>query len=323
MNFPFKKIVHGIPRVISILLSIISFAAICIFTSYYLFTNKVIGKEEIALFISLVIALLTALYVMTTIDQTSSMVNQLDEMKLDRKMQQQPLIIPSLESLKVDAPRLFFSPPEDKYSFAIRCNTNIKLENYSSIPVVNVKVKSILYTLKGNERQVESECCEAFDAIGNTIVTANNMLLQVNHPNDMFNTIRSQSTPFLDVVVLYDNPMGAHFLVAKQFALYQKDEDNDCIIKWHSDLISFETKEKESLRQLYRLKQEHRDTDYLFESLKAKYKYEPEEICLNANYVPGHIHATILDDNKYNELSSTFFYGRRIKFNAEIPCIEK
>lgn len=310
----------ALPRIISIVLSIFSFVGICVLCIYCIVVNKSISKEEMALLSSLTIVLLTALYVMTTIDQTSSMSKQIDEMKNDRKYQQQPLLVPSIDEFKLDAPRLFFSPPTKEYIFAIRGYVNINLKNISPIPVVNVKVKCILYTMQNKTKLIECECCSAEDAISSSAAVSKSMMLQVPHPNELCDVIRSQDTPFLDVEVLYDNIMGAHFVVHKQFSIYQKEEDNKYIVKWHSDLVSFDTKEKESMIKLYALLHKNMDTEKLFNSIKNKYIYKPSEILFYSYYVPGHIETGFVDDNKYKELSSSYFYGRRIKFNAILPC---
>ena len=320
MKNSFNKILGSIPRSISIVLGILSFIGICVLIVYYISSENSFYVQEIALLSSLLTVFLTSLYVMTTLDQTSSMVNQLNEMKLDRKTQQQPLLIPKVEKFIIDAPRLFFSPPTEEYKFATRCHADIIIENLSSIPVINVQVKSKLYTEKNDTRQVEWESCAAFDTIGNSKVTAKNMLLQVLHPNEFFNIIRSSSAPLLEVEVIYNNIMGAHFAVVKQFALYQSSNDNDSIINWHSDLVSFETKEKENIKHLYRLRQDGVDTEELFTNLKDKYKYQKNEICLSAEYIPGHIDATLIDDDKYYELLKSFFFGRRLKNNSECLC---
>lgn len=314
MKYSFQKVLKCMPRVISILLSILSFIGICVLVVYYILAKTSVDTEEIALISSLVIVLLTSLYVMTTIDQTSSMVKQLDEMRCDRKMQQQPLLMPKVDKFIIDAPRLFFTPPNKEYKFATRCRADIKIEKLSTIPVINVQVRCTLYTEKNGMKQVEWESCNAFDTIENSIESAKDMLLQVPHPDDFFNAIRSSSTPFLDVEVIYNNIMGAHFMVVKKFALYQSSDDNESITNWHSDLVCFETKEKENITHLYRLLEDGKDTDDLFNSLKDKYRYDINEISLYADYIPGHINASLIDDEKYNELTKTFFYGRRIKY---------
>ena len=78
---------------------------------------------------SFVIAILTVFYVLTTSNQLDIMSKQLIEMKNSREFQNQPLPWLDKVRMEIEAPRLFYSPPEGKHSFKSRYNiTSVRLK---------------------------------------------------------------------------------------------------------------------------------------------------------------------------------------------------
>lgn len=301
---------------------------ICLLSSLVILVvlNFIIKEFDIVTYLtgisSFIIAILTVFYVLTNSNQLDVMSKQLVEMKKDRELQNQPL--PWIENVrfKIDAPRLFYSPPDKKHSFISRYSGYIDLINLSDCPAISIDITSKLIIKNREEETVLESIFERVDTLaGNKRYPRNesdkkiSFLFSSDETGKLFSILRDFSkTPILKVDIVYRNILGGCFLIENEYQLIQHKEDDDMINLWHTDIVSFETKEKEILEKLIHLKkQKDSGWDELFDSVTASYKYEKDKVALNAYSLKGALKINTLETEDYEKRLEGKFYGHRLK----------
>jgi len=295
--------------------------------------NFIIKEFDIVTYLtgisSFVIAILTVFYVLTTSNQLDVMSNQLIEMKKDRELQNQPL--PWLENifLEIEAPRLYYSPPEKRHSFISRYNVFLDLENLSDCPAISIDISSKLIFKKADNQDVLTSTFERVDTLaGNQKYPKNDkdkkidFLFPGDNSCDLFTILRdSIETPLLKIDITYRNILGACFLIENEYQLFQHEDDEDIINKWHTDIVSFPTKEKEKIEKLVQLKKSNDSQwDKLFASIKSSYKYKQAKVTLKAYSLSGSFKIKTLSIEDYEERIKNIYYSRRLK-SIDRGCI--
>lgn len=206
---------------------------------------------------SFFVAILSALNVYTTSSQIEVANRQLEEMKYERSMSEQPLL--KVENLKfsIEKPRFFYTPPEDDYSFQSRYVVTADVKNCSNYPAVSVdatveiKVKhqKDVFTLPTVSRRIS------------VIAPGDSHPIVFQFSGDeitwLFDALRSsraQELPQIIYELTYGNLCGGFFQLDGQAILAPKEDLIETIRQWHSRINAACVEERESISYLRTIK---------------------------------------------------------------------
>ena len=269
-------------------------------------------------FSSLEIAILTVFYVCTTSNQLDIMSKQLNEMKKDRELQNQPL--PWLQNIhiEIEAPRFYFFPPKNRYCFQSRYWAFIKIINFSECPAISIDIFCrIVIKLHNGEEETLVSPAKGIDVLaGNAEYPQvesnrkNSFLFASDSKGSLFNLLRdTQEMPELHVNIMYKNVLGGCFMIEKKYYLLYPKNHESLINHWHTDIVSFPTKEKKRLENLLFLKKENPSKEQKeFNEIKNSYNYTEKSISILAIPIEGALNVMPLSTEEYDKIKNLIPY---------------
>ncbi len=287
-----------IEKRIVILVSIIA-AFICLTIIGYFYPTSSIGEvlryyNGIS---SLIIVLLTLMYVITTNRQLLAMQNQLNIMDSSVKLQIQPLPVPSVKEIHLEKIRAY-SGPESKFKkieLLSRFHFKIDFKNAGTGAALNTSVFASICLRSKDEKVQELEIpqigpteiyliCEnekQADSIMNTFMILDRQF-------EIFKALNNDSQVLLNLRIYYKNIFGSGFLEEAQYSLSFEKEQEELVKSWdefintgiktlNEDIVRFESliaklpkEAKESFQKVNNHLKERFDKD-----LKLKYRIKP------------------------------------------------
>ncbi|MDH5186106.1 MAG: hypothetical protein OEW70_03475, partial [candidate division WOR-3 bacterium] len=112
---------------------------------HYIVSKQANPPAFISAISSLMIALLTLVYVITTNRQLRAMRAQLFEMKRSREISTQPLPLVVLKDMYLEKPRVYYSPPEKECAGISRYILECSVSNFGSSPAVCVHMCACIH----------------------------------------------------------------------------------------------------------------------------------------------------------------------------------
>lgn len=279
-----------------------------------------------------VIAILTMAYVYITSKQLDVMAKQLEQIKIEREFQNQPL--PYIYDVKgsVEKPRPYYSPPEDKpYSVISRYWVKFKLRNLSNSPAVCVDIsarievasndtKTYLYSISINIPTLEEKQNYPTDGANNSFLFSmdeEGILLQALREDDF------RKLPTVTFRTLYRNILGGCFISYNKYRLYRKELEQDSVLSnWLSEIKSFWVKYKHELDDLKGLRKgDTNKWDEKFDALKEKFgKFIiGEDMELEPWQIPGTFKVSAIGEEEYKEAIEDVSYG--VRLTEGLKCI--
>jgi hypothetical protein len=166
---------------------------------------------------TLTIAIMTIGYVAITFNQLSVMQDQISEMKISRELLAQPLLVFQIQSFIVEKPRLYYTPPEDKYSWMSLCKLKCIVKNYSNFSCINIHIIAKIlfkYEEKNFELPIYPKNIEALAENSNS--DEENLFFDDDELTLPFLKAITQSEGsadkcILEVKIFYKNLLGAYF----------------------------------------------------------------------------------------------------------------
>lgn len=222
------------------------------------------------------IAILTIVYVATTRGQLEVMSRQLDEMKKDRELQNQPLPWPTKMGAKSESPRFFFAPPAD-YGVLPRQHINFELTNIGTSAAVSIHISCALILPRNGKHETLKATAVHIDVLGENRIypSTEKELEEFMYPDDdgkvlerlLDNSINNY--PLCKIRIYYRNILGACFKLQRLYRIYPPTNgDPEKIKSWLERIKTFPIRNKELVEEL-RSKLPDRDP-ILFEELRGK-----------------------------------------------------
>lgn len=276
---------------------------------------------------TVVIAILTMAYVYVTSRQLDVMANQLEEMKIERKLQNQPLPYISNISVWIEKPRFFFSPPGpwEQYSVNARCWAKIRIRNIGSHPAVCIDVSGRIEIPNGDKKRYFVSTSINIPAIGekeNYPVNDGDddeFLFGKDDEGVIIEALRESNVnrlPLLDYRILFRNIMGGCFLLSCKYRLYRKrEEDGALLSNWLAEMKSFSVKYKNEIENLRKLEESHSEKrDEEFVKLKESFSksISGEDVKLSPWLIPGSFMVKPLSVEEYEKALGDVSYGVKI-----------
>lgn len=275
-----------------------------------------------------VIALLTIVYVYVTSKQLEIMSGQLNEMKVERQVQSQPLPWLYGISFKMDKPRFFYSPPGDSYTGQSRYWVNYKVKNVGTSPAVCVDVSARMEVLGDESMNLESTAenistMEEKQIFPDDVSEDASFLFSGDSKGAVISALRENDVrkyPIVHCRVLYRNILGGCFVALCDYRIYPKDEDSEqdsVLSNWLSEITAFNIKYKDDLEELKRLRKANREKwDEVFDGVKSRFaeSVKGEGIDMESWPIPGSFKVKSISEEDYAIIIGDVHYGTRLGF---------
>ncbi len=289
-----------------------------------------------------VIALLTILYVYVTSGQLDVMSAQLNEMRVERQVQSQPLPWIKKVVLEIEKPRLFYTPPDNSHVVLSRCYVKVELINAGTSPAVCVDVSANIRIRKGEEDVNLSSTSLNIPALerGQGWPHRKNQkdwFLFTEEGDKLINSLLSGKVleyPLITLKATYKNILGGCFVACYEYRIFpvlvekdvsvesaenesveEKIEVNGILTNWLSVVSTFKIKYRAELQELVQLKEKKSDKwDELFDKTKKRVaeSVPEEDLVLDTELLPGSFYVNNIDEDEYRKLTKDIKYGLRM-----------
>lgn len=293
-------------------------------------------EENIATYVSgaatVVIAILTMAYVYVTSRQLDVMGKQLEQMEIDRRLQNQPLPYVNNMDVRMEKPRLYFSPPEFKCMAEARYWAKIKIRNIGNHPAVCVDVSArIEIPIQDKKRYFRSASIN-IPTIGekeNYPVNKDDddsFLFAEDEEGLLIQGLRELSVakmPLLSCRILFRNIMGGCFILNCRYRMYPKRKEDDSLFgEWLTGMKSFCIRRKNDIENLERLRKSNVEKwDEEFNRLKDAFSesISGEDIAVEAWPIPGSFAVKSITTGDYKKELGDVTYG--VRKTESMECV--
>ena len=283
---------------------------------------------------TVVIAILTMAYVYVTSRQLDVMGKQLEQMEIDRRLQNQPLPYVNNMEMRIEKPRLYFSPPEFGCVPEARYWAKVKIRNIGNHPAVCIDVSARIEIPIQDKRRYFGSVSINIATIGekeNYPINKDdddNFLFAEDEEGLLIQALRELSVakmPLLSCRVLFRNIMGGCFVLNCRYRLYPKrEEDYSLFGEWLTAMKSFGIRYKNDIENLKGLRKSNEEKwDEEFERLKATFSgsLTGEDIGVEAWPIPGSFEVKSITAGEYEKEIKDVAYG--VKKTVSMECIVK
>lgn len=311
------KKINRILTIISIILILVFIGCLVysLFNPFFSFVNTISSIS------SFFVAILTIVYVYTTSKQMDYMKQQLSQMQSDHRMSEQPIIDFEKLEFKLARPRLFYTPPEDEYSYLSRYYLNLKICNVSTYPALFVDIDAELLIHENNKELSLKTTSKRLNLIAaNSISEPLSIMFTGDNENRILSSLRGYTTqdlPQLHIKACYKSLSGASYLLEHTYWLDipEEEEANFEIIKnWHATIVSAPIEEKETLASL---KNTHSKKTWQTSFKQAQKRFDDKllgesSLPVNLIEIPQKFILQNISDEKYRKEMDSHQYSRYI-----------
>lgn len=285
--------------------------------SYYL------PNVEFATIISsigtVVTAILTGLYVYTTTQQIYIANQQLSEMKSDRVMQEQPLVFTECETFDVHVPKMYYSPPEKKYSYSSQYFYWVEVKNESSFAAISIDVTSELLVKTDDGIKTICTTSERIKFLGAHEHKRVSFLFLDKEKLCIYDALRQIKTaalPRVKTTILYKNLSGAYFKTENYSTIFPTGEILDKLIRWHTSITTAVVANKEAIVYLNSLNLDSPQRRMTFDKMKEHFEsaFEGDDnISIQCSDEPLEFDFSSISKEEFEGKLVGHGYGRRIR----------
>lgn len=264
-------------------------------------------------------AILTGLYVYTTTQQINIANKQLSEMRDERKTKEQPIVSLDGQIFSVCVPRIFFSPPEDEFSYQSQYFYNVEIINESSFAAISVDLTAELLIETDEEEIVLHAVSNRIKFLGaNQKAKADFLFLDKGNicVYDALRRVNTNALPRIKTTIVYKNLCGGYFKIEDCSTICPNKEALDKLIFWHTSITTASVANKEILINLKRLKYNDPKREKTFDNLKDQFNelFQGEsEVNINCEDEPLDFNFSIISKEEFEESISQHGYPIRIR----------
>ena len=243
------------------ILIVVSLALIVVFVGclvYSFFNADFSFVDTISEISSFFVATLTVITVYTTSRQMDFMKQQLDQMRDEQRMSEQPVLDVIDLKFEIERPRFYHSP--EGYSFQSRYFFTLKINNVSSYPAIFSDVSAELIINQGKtELVLGAVSCRLNVIAANTTSDMINIIFAGDTSGRILSALRSLTTsslPKLKLVVTYKSLSGASYALEHMYLLdirEDSDEQGTILKNWHTTITAAPVEEKEAIEILRKI----------------------------------------------------------------------
>ena len=320
------KKINGILITVSLAL-VVAFIG-CLVYSY--FNPDFSFVDTISAVSSFFVAILTVITVYTTSKQMDFMKQQLDQMRDEQRLSEQPVLDIVMKRFEVERPRFYRSPLG--YSFQSRYFFFLQINNLSAFPAIFADVSAELIVKKGKKEKVFGAVSNRINVIAaNTTSKELDIMFATDDSCEILSALRSMSTstlPKLRLVITYKSLSGANYVLEHTYLLDIREdaEEQNIILKnWHTAITSAPIEKKETLETLKRLESEEKQ-DELFDLTKKEFDEKltgGEKLDVDMVEIPQRFSISCVTDEVFSEIMEKHQYGRYIGNRARECAVKE
>lgn len=289
---------------------------------YSFFDSNFSFVNTISSISSFFVAVLTVVYVYTTSKQMDYMKQQLNQMQNDHRMSEQPIIDFEELQFEIERPRLFYTPPKDKYSYLSRYCLGLKVSNVSSYPALFVDISAeLIIHDKDNELGLGATSRRLNLVAASSTSEPVDIMFAGDNNSRIMTALRSHSTsdlPQIHIKACYKSLSGASYLLEHTYWLDIHGDNIDILKNWHTNIVSAPIEEKETLTFLQKTKKGI-DRDVAFDEAKKRFDKKllgEKSINVSLIEIPQKFMLKTISDDEYNKEMDAHQYGRYIGKNV-------
>lgn len=254
-------------------------------------------------FSTIILAILTGIYVITTTRQLDVMKKQLNEMEYSRSLQTQPL--PIIKNIKctMENPKVFWEPPDKKIVVVKKIKIKGQIINIGVGSAVSVDI-------------IPKIICEYPNS--NILLSTSKRLdfLEENLPTDyeeIFNEDKGKiievflerdisSFPVLELTIHYKNVLGGFFKALYRYRIFPYKKDFGILKTWLKNMKMFEVDFSESLEEYDSLVKVNIDkATEIYDKIESKFNENAgtSELDFILNPIPSSFFVKPLTEREY------------------------
>ena len=309
------KKINGILIVVSIAL-IIAFIGCFVYSFFNTNFNFV---DTISAIASFFVAILTVITVYTTTQQMNFMKQQLDQMRNEQRLSEQPVLDIVSPTFNIERPRFFHSPRE--HSFQARYFFFLKINNLSSYPAIFTDVSAELVVAKDKKECILGAVSHRINVIAaNSISNEIDIMFASDTSAEILSALRSASVstlPRLRLTITYKSLSGANYVLEHTYLLDVSDNtaESSLILKnWHTSISSAPIEEKETLEILNTISSQEKH-DEIFEESKKAFDAKlmgGKNLDVDMIEIPQYFSVKCVTDDVFKEITEKHQYSRYI-----------
>ena len=268
---------------------------------------------------SFFVAVLTVIYVYTTSKQMDFMKQQLDQMRDEQRMSEQPVLDVISPNFKIERPRFYHSPKG--YSFQARYFFSLKINNLSSYPAIFADVSAELIIEEGKKKMAFGAVSRRLNVIAaSTTSDMIDIMFAGDTSSKVLSALRSLTTaslPKLRLVIIYKSLSGASYALEHTYLLdVRENEDEQGLIlkNWHTTITAAPVEEKEKIEILGKLADSEKRGE-VFEQSKKVFDAKlagGEALDIAMIEIPQNFTLKSITDEQFNEMIESHQYGRYV-----------
>lgn len=309
-------------KIIKLLLSVAFVLAAAFFSclGYSLYDSAFSFVDTISAISSFFVACLTVIYVYTSSKQMDIMKQQLDQMRQEQQLREQPVLDVKSIRFDIERPKFYYLPPQDKYLYLARYFLFVQIHNLSSYPAAFVDIDAhLIIEENGHQLQLGAAQKRINIVAANTQSDDVSIMFAGDSPTKIITALRGMTTadlPKLELSICYKSLSGANYLLNHTYILDvpDKDESIEILRNWHTTLAAAPIEEKETINLLKRApkgKEWHRVFD-LSKELFDKKLMGGKVLPLSIIEIVQKFSLKTISDVEYNQKIQNNQYGHYI-----------
>ncbi|HEX8480809.1 MAG TPA: hypothetical protein VF650_02780 [Allosphingosinicella sp.] len=255
--------------------------------------------------------------------------DQLAEMRAARELQGQPLALPKFNTVMIEQPKFFYTPPEDRHNAQSRYFVNVTLENPTQYAALNVNARCGLEIIGSDS---------VMGAVDSFIAIIPPMHIGEGHSASfmfvgdesgaLFDAVQQNDprrVPTLHVLILFKSAAGAHFSLRQAFRVYASADQTSALSLWHSGVAGFGARYKQEITRLKDARRRHQqdEWDQLFDAVKEEFSKamgNGEGLSLTAVPVPTLFQLQKISKTDFDELMEVASYPQIVSQIYDCPA---
>jgi len=168
---------------------------------------------------------------------------QLEEMRRNIELQQQPVVAIDASEFRIDQPQVFTTPGSPSCEALSRYHCTVTLSTVSEMPAINVVVNARLFVPGEGQQEVVTSVGEHFPIISLENPKKDSiMLVPDKSSTSLFKVLRRKDAfalPRVRIELVYRNLLGVCFAVRQDYHVVPPSDIDSDLKSWHSAISSF------------------------------------------------------------------------------------
>lgn len=275
---------------------------------------------------SVVMAVCTGINVLIVSKQSQQLNRQVDEMTLQRKLQDRPFPWIGGGTVSLEAPRLWMSCGKE-CSYASRFQILLDLKNISHYPIPTVSISTCIML---KNKMILNGGSEYISGLAPSDASYHLSFLYTgdNADESIYSALREEDADdyaILFVEIVFQSLAGGCFKTHNRYWITPPNNTGDekKLVYWQTEIANFNTKHMNEIKNVeyYADRHDKEKSRTIYSDLLKQVSKDintEERISIPIREIPGNFTIDVISDNEYQKIISNSFYGRMVGKKA--PC---